>query len=147
MSMSGIISYGVYIPQNRLKLTEIAKAWDKNPDEIVSALHVEEKSVPGYDEDAITLGVEASYLALKQAQIQPTEIESVFVGSESHPYAVNPSSSTIAEILGVGNNYFAADLEFACKAGTAGIGVTLGLIESKRVKYGLVIGSDTAQSK
>jgi hydroxymethylglutaryl-CoA synthase len=145
--MSGIFSYGVYIPRYRITLAEIAKMWHKNPAEIISALHVEEKSVPGYDEDAITLGVEAGFSALQHAKIQPTEIGSVFVGSESHPYAVNPSSSTIAEILGVGTNYFAADLEFACKAGTAGIGVTLGLLDSNKIKYGLVIGSDTAQAK
>ena len=74
-------------------------------------------------------------------------MQSVFVGSESHPYAVNPTSSTIAEILGVGTDYFAADLEFACKAATAGMGVTAGLVDSKKIKYGLVVGADTAQAK
>jgi hydroxymethylglutaryl-CoA synthase len=74
-------------------------------------------------------------------------LQSVYFGSESHPYAVNPSSTTLGEYLGIGNNYFAADLEFACKAGTAGMQVTAGLLGSKNINYGLVVGSDTAQGK
>ena len=39
----------------------------------------------------------------------------------------------------------AADLEFACKAGTAGIQMSMGLVESDRIEYGLAIGADTSQ--
>ncbi len=145
--MAGILSYGVYIPRYRISLRDIALVWDKQPVEIVSALQVEEKAVPSLDEDAISMGVEASFIALQRAKLQSKKIQSVFVGSESHPYAVNPSSSTIAEILGIGPNYFAVDLEFACKSATAGMGITMGLLDSKKIKYGLVIGADTAQAK
>jgi hydroxymethylglutaryl-CoA synthase len=145
--MAGILSYGVYIPRYRISLTDIAQAWDKQPAEIIAALHVSEKAVPAIDEDAISMGVEASSFALKRVDLQADMIESVFVGSESHPYAVNASSSTIAEILGVGTNYFAVDLEFACKAATAGMGITAGLVDSGKTKRGLVIGADTAQAK
>jgi hydroxymethylglutaryl-CoA synthase len=145
--MSGIVSYGIYLPYYRITLDKIAEAWDKNPQEIISALQVIEKTVPNYDEDAISMGVEASLAAFAKSSVKVKDIESVYVGSESHPYAVNPSSSTIAEILGIGPHYFAADLEFACKAGTAGISITVGLLESKKIKFGLVIGSDTAQAK
>lgn len=145
--MAGIISYGVHVPHFRIKLTDIADAWHKDGQEIVSALRVTEKSVPNIDEDAVTLGVEAGLRALQTGGIVANQIQSVFVGSESHPYAVNPTSSIIAEILGVGNDYFAADLEYACKAATAGFGVTCGLADSNNIDYGLVIGSDTAQGK
>jgi hydroxymethylglutaryl-CoA synthase len=145
--MSGIISYGVYIPHNRITVQEIAQAWGKDGDAIARALHVVEKAVPSFDEDAITMGVSASYCALEQVSLSPTKIQSIFVGSESHPYAVNPSSSTIAEIIGMGHDYYAADLEFACKAATAGLGITVGLLDSGKIEYGLVIGSDTAQAK
>jgi len=145
--MAGILSYGVYLPRYRISLADIAQAWDKQPEEIVSTLHVAEKAVPAFDEDAISMGVEAGSIALTRAMLEASKLESVFVGSESHPYAVNASSSTIAEILGVGNNYFAADLEFACKAATAGMGITAGMVDGGKVKRGLVIGADTAQAK
>lgn len=145
--MSGIVGYGVYIPKYRIKLSDIADVWKKDGNEIENALKVSEKSVPNFDEDTVTMSVEASLIAIRMAGMQASQIESVFIGSESHPYAVNPSSTIVGEALGIGNNYFAADLEFACKAATTAVQVTLGLIESKRIKYGLIIGSDTAQAK
>lgn len=145
--MAGIVGFGTYIPKYRVKLSEIAEVWQKDAAEIVLGLKVSEKSVPAIDEDAVTLAIEAGKRAFFMAEIDPKQIGSVYFGSESHPYAVNPSSSIVAEYLGVGNNYFAADLEFACKAGTAGIQVTMGLLSGKQIEYGLVIGSDTAQGK
>lgn len=145
--MSGIIGYGVYIPVYRIKVEDIAAVWKKNPAEITDGLKIYEKSVPNIDEDAVTMGVEAGMRALSMAGILEKEIGCVYVGSESHPYAVNPTSTTVAEFLGIGNDYFAADLEFACKAATAGMQVSLGLIDSGRIKYGLAIGSDTAQGR
>lgn len=145
--MTGIVSYGTYIPKYRIKLEEIARVWQKVPSEILGGLKVSEKAVAGIDEDSVTMGIEAGKKALDLSQINPYEIGSVYFGSESHPYAVNPSSSIVAEFLGIGNNYFAADLEFACKAATAGLQVTAGLLESNKIKYGLVVGSDTAQGK
>jgi hydroxymethylglutaryl-CoA synthase len=40
-----------------------------------------------------------------------------------------------------------ADLEFACKAGTAGMQIVDALVRSGQIEYGLAIGSDTAQAK
>ena len=40
-----------------------------------------------------------------------------------------------------------ADLEFACKAGTAGIQMVMGLIDSGMIKYGMAIGTDTSQGR
>lgn len=147
MKQVGIINYGTYIPKYRLKISDIARAWKKNPDEIFSSLGIEEKSVPDVDEDAVTLAVEAGFSALEGSGIEKTEIESVLIGSESHPYAVNPTSTIVGELLGIGTNYLAADLEFACKAGSAGMQMIAGLIGSGQIKYGLAIGTDTAQSK
>lgn len=145
--MTGIISYGIYIPKYRIKTEEIAKVWGKDPELIRRGLGISEKSVAALDEDAITMGYESAWRAVKSAQIKPTEIDAVFVGSESHPYVVNPSASIIADYLGVGTDYFASDMEFACKAATTGIIVSLGLIASKKAKYALAIGSDNAQAK
>lgn len=145
--MSGIVGYGTYIPHYRIKLSEIALIWQKNPEEITSGFKVSEKAVPAIDEDAVTLSIEAGKRAFAMSGVSPKEIGSVYFGSESHPYAVNPSSTIAAEYLEIGNDYFAADLEFACKAATAGLQATVGLLESKQIAYGLVIGSDTAQGK
>lgn len=145
MKKVGITSYGTYIPVYRVKTEDIAEAWRKNPKEIIKSLGITEKSVPAVDEDAVTFALEAALSAIDFPKNK--KIESLLVGSESHPYAVNPTSTIIGEILGIGNNYLAADLEFACKAATAGLQLTAGLIASGHIDSGLVIGTDTAQSK
>lgn len=145
--MIGIISYGAYIPLYRIKPSQIAQTWGKETQEIEKSLGVSEKAVASYDEDAVTLGIEAAVKAINLAQIDPQDIGGITVGSESHPYAVKPTSTTVAEILGMGTDYLAADLEFACKAGTAGIQLLSGLISQGKTRYVIAIGSDVAQSK
>lgn len=143
----GILGYGIYVPCNRIKIAEIASVWGKNPLDVERSLRLKEKSVASFDEDAVTLAYEASLLALKRAGTDPSLINVCFVGSESHPYAVNPTSTIVAEFLGMGKDYLAADLEFACKAATAGMIAIAGLISCQQASFGLVIGSDTAQAK
>lgn len=145
--MIGIVSYGAYIPRHRIKPSEIAKTWGKEADNIEKSLGVLEKAVASVDEDAVTLAIEAANNAIIAGNIDLTKIGAITVGSESHPYAVKPSSTIVAGILGMGENYLAADLEFACKAGTAGVQLLSGLISSKKIKYCLAIGSDVAQAK
>ena len=143
--MVGIITYGVYIPRYRIKVDEIARVWGANAAEISGGLGVFEKSVPDMDEDTATIAVEAARNALARRKIDPEEIGAVYVGSESHPYAVKPTACTVGEAIGATPNMTAADFEFACKAGTAAIQTCMGLVKSKMITYGLAIGSDVAQ--
>ena len=143
--MVGIITYGVYIPRYRIKVEEIARVWGANAADISGGLGVFEKSVPDLDEDAATIAVEAARNALLRRKINPKDIGAVFVGSESHPYAVKPTACTVGEAIGATPNMTAADFEFACKAGTAAIQACMGLVKSEMITYGLAIGSDVSQ--
>lgn len=143
--MAGIVGYGAYIPRNRITSAEIALQWGKDPGTIARGLLLQEKSVPGLDEDTITISVAAGRDAVERAGIDPTRIGAVYVGSESHPYAVKPSGTLVAEALGIGVDVHVADFEFACKAGTEAMFVALGLVESGRVEYALAVGADTSQ--
>jgi len=141
----GIVSYGTYIPKYRIKVEEIARIWGENPESIKGGLGVYQKSIPDMDEDTATIAVEAAREAVARAGINPEEIGAIYVGSESHPYIVKPTATIVGEALGVGNEFFAADLEFACKAGTAGMQLCMGLVLSGMIEYGLAIGADTSQ--
>jgi hydroxymethylglutaryl-CoA synthase len=145
--MTGIVSYGTCIPKYRIRIEEIARVWGESAEAIKGGLGVYEKSVPDVDEDTATIAVEAAREALKRSHIEPAQIGAVFVGSESHPYAVKPTSTIVGEALGIGNEYFAADLEFACKAGTAAIQICMGMVRAGMIGYGLAIGADTSQAK
>ena len=143
--MTGIVGYGAYIPRNRIKSEEIARQWGKDPQAIRRGLLLEEKSVPGLDEDTITISVAAGRAALARAGIDPRRVGALYIGSESHPYAVKPSGTVVGEALGVGPELHVADFEFACKAGTEAMFVALCLVESGRVEYAMGIGADTSQ--
>ncbi|MFN4133009.1 MAG: hydroxymethylglutaryl-CoA synthase [Candidatus Hadarchaeales archaeon] len=141
----GIVGYGAYIPRYRIKVEEIAQVWGADPEAIKKGLNICEKSVPGLDEDTATIAVEAARNAVKYAGINPAEIGAIYVGSESHPYAVKPTATIVAEAIEATPNLTAADYEFACKAGTAGIQTTMGEVAAGMIKYGMAIGADTSQ--
>lgn len=144
---TAIIGYGAYIPRYRMKVEESVKVWGGEADQIKSGLMIKEKSVPAPDEDTATISVEAARNAVKRSQIDPQDIGAIYVGSESHPYAVKPTATMVAEAIRATPNLTAADYEFACKAGTAAIQSCMGLVEAGICKYGMAIGADTAQSK
>lgn len=145
--MADIVSYGAYIPKYRIQTKNIAEVWGEEPSRIEDGLGIKEKAVPAFDEDAATLAVEAARIAIKRGGIIPKEIGAVYVGSESHPYAVKPTATIVAEAIDATPSLTAADLEFACKAGTAAIQIGMGLVDSGLMKYVLAIGSDTAQGR
>ncbi|MBT4540164.1 hydroxymethylglutaryl-CoA synthase [Candidatus Woesearchaeota archaeon] len=141
----GIVGFGCYIPKFRIRTEDIAVANNQNVDLIKGALLINEKTVPNKDEDSISIAVEACKNALLRAKIASSRIKAIYMGSESHPYAVKASSAIVGEVLGVGNDFTAADVEFACKAGTAAIQMIAGQVEAEMIDYGLAIGSDTSQ--
>ncbi|MBI4801502.1 MAG: hydroxymethylglutaryl-CoA synthase [Elusimicrobia bacterium] len=143
--MIGICGYGADIPRNRIKVEEIAKVWGTDAPSYKKGLMLEEKSVPSPDQDTITMSVEAGRRAVKRAGIDPAEIGAVYVGSESHPYAVKPSGTVLAEALGATPDCHTADFEFACKAGTEAMFVTSQLVKAGSMKYALAVGADTSQ--
>jgi len=139
----GIIGYGAYVPRYRIRAEEIARVWGGADD----GLPIEEKAVPGLDEDTVTMSIEAGRNALARAGIAPQQLRAVWVGSESHPYAVKPSSTMVADAIGAAGSVLAADWEFACKAGTEALQAAIGLVGSEMADYAMAIGMDTAQGR
>jgi hydroxymethylglutaryl-CoA synthase len=135
----------VYVPRYRITPAEIGAVWGIDGKAYGESLGVYAKSVPGPDEDTITIAVMAARNAMKRVNVNPKEIGAIYCGSESHPYAVKPTATVVAEAIGATPDLTAADYEFACKAGTAGIQTCMGLVKSGMIKYGMAIGADTSQ--
>ena len=139
----GIVGYGAYVPRYRLSASEVARMWTAG-----AGASSNEKAVPGLDEDVVTISIEAARNALARAgEIDPTQIRAVWVGSESHPYAVKPTSTIVAEAIGAVPHTQAADWEFACKAGTEAFQAAVGFVGSGMARYAMAIGADTAQAR
>jgi len=141
----GILGYGAYIPAYRLPATEISDLWRGGQDR--KFLPVKQKSVPGLDEDVITMSIEAAQNALRRADIDAARIRAIWVGSESHPYTVKPTGTVVGQVLGIVPETLSADMEFACKAGTEAMQAAFAFVGSSMGDYALAIGMDTAQAR
>jgi hydroxymethylglutaryl-CoA synthase len=139
----GIVGYGAYVPRYRLPAQEVSRVWEGGE----GVVPIGEKAVPGLDEDVVTMSIEAARNVLRCCAISPQKIGAVWVGSESHPYAVKPTSTIVAQALGVVPHTLAADWQFACKAGTETLQGAIGLVGSGMTNYALAIGMDTAQGR
>ena len=139
----GLVGYGAYVPRYRLPASEVARVWTEG----AGGLPIKEKAVPGLDEDVATMSIEAARNAVARARLDPSQIRAVWVGSESHPYAVKPTSTLVAEAIGAVPHTMAADWQFACKAGTEAVQAGIGFIGSGMANYALAIGMDTAQGR
>lgn len=142
----GIVAYGAYVPSARVSSHDIDIAQGKIPGSTAKATGLLTKSVPAKDEDTITMATMAAFQALSRCSVKPTQVDSIFIGSESHPYAVKPSGVTVASALGFSETIATADLEFACKAGTQAVQIVSAYASAGLHQYGLAIGADTAQS-
>jgi hydroxymethylglutaryl-CoA synthase len=92
------------------------------------------------------MSVEASRNALARAgDINPKAIGALYIGSESHPYAVKPSGTVVAEAIGATPEIHIADLEFACKAGTQGMYLAHSLVKAGEMDLAMGIAADTSQ--
>lgn len=161
----GITAYGAYVPRPRVRTATIAAAWGRAAD---GRLPVPEKSVPSIDEDTATMAIEAARHALARAaaaeavasqaaaagvaapNIAPfpvDRIRAVWVGTESKPYAVKPTSTIVAEAIGAVPWVSAADFEFACKAGSEAMQAACAYVGSGMAEHALAIGMDAAQGK
>ena len=140
----GIVGYGAYVPRPRMPAEVIAATWGVAGN---GSLPVRQKSAPSLDEDTVTMSIEAARNALDRAQISPQKIRAVWVGTESKPYAVKPCATIVAEAIGATPAVSAADMEFACKAGSEAMQTAIAFVGSGMAEYALAIGMDAAQSK
>jgi len=131
--MSTIKSIGAYIPFHSLKLEVLAKAWG-------GGSQIGEKSVANFDEDTITMAVEASRDCLKG--IDKGSIDRLYFASSSTPYNEKQSASIVAAALGLKKDILTIDFTNTIRAGTNALQVAIDTVRSGSAKNILVTASD-----
>ena len=106
--MSGIVSYGAYIPYNRLKREVIGAALDRPAGK-------GERAVASYDEDTATMGVEAARNCLRS--VSGAKVSSVYFGTTNPPYQEKLNAATIHAALELDPAVRALDLACSIRAG------------------------------
>jgi len=125
--MASISDCSVYLPVWKLKRDEIAKATG------LPSMGGE-KSVGHWDEDSITMAVEA-------ARMLKGEFDAVLFASTSSPFKIKQSASFIASALDL-DNAFTMDFSNSFRASTNALITANELVDSGKFKRVLVVAAD-----
>lgn len=131
--MIGIASYGAYVPFYRLKHEEIGRAWGKKAGQ-------GEKAVAGWDEDAITIGVEAARDCLKGTDSKA--VESLYFATLTPPYCEKQSASIIAAAINLREETHTIDIAHSRRSGTNALRAALDAVGNGSAKKALVVTAD-----
>jgi hydroxymethylglutaryl-CoA synthase len=138
----GIDSFGFYTPRNYVDLRELADVRNVDPNKYLKGLLTKEMRIPGPGEDIVSMAVKASQYALMKGNVDPKEIDAIFLGTETMTYAVKSVANILSEILDTSINCVTQDVYNACAGGTLAILNAIGLINDGIINKALVIGAD-----
>ncbi len=142
----GISSIGICLPRYRTTAEEMARQFHIDPNYIKKGLGVEEVSVPSWDQDTGTFAADAALDALSRLPKEIIQtIGMIVVGSESKPYSVKPTATTVQSFVGAKKDIICYDAEFACIAAGMQIKNVIALINSGEIETALIIGADVSQ--
>jgi len=114
----GILSVGAYVPRSRLQRSAVheANAWFAPG---LKAMAKGERAVASWDEDAITMGVEAARDAL--TGLDRAEVGAITLASTSLPYIDRLNAGVIKEALNLADVVTALDVTGSQRAGTSAL--------------------------
>ncbi len=118
----GILAYGAYIPRRRLARKSVAdaNAWF-NP--ALRGQAKAERSMCNWDEDAVTMAVEAARDCL--TGFARDQVRSVQLASTSFPFEDRLNSGIVAQALNLGAEISSLDVGSSQRAATAGLAAVL----------------------
>jgi len=129
----GINAVGMYLPTYRLSNKEYQRCW--------GPLGIDEKVVANYDEDVVTMGVEAAKEAILNSSVKLEDIKGIFVASTNFPYIEKNVASTFIHACGLKNDVYTRIFTGSTQAGTAALLSSIDFVIS-RGQTALMIVSD-----
>ena len=110
----GILSTGVYIPDNYMDSEEIAEKTGIPEDVIREKFGITKKPIPGENDHTCAMGIKASNTAIEKAGIDPEEIDLViWAGAEHKEYPMWTASIKLQHEIGA-YNAWAFDIALRC---------------------------------
>ena len=144
MSNPGITAFGAYIPRLRLQRSAIvqANAWANSA---LAAHGRGERSMCNWDEDSVTMAVEAARDTL--SGLDRNEVSAVHLASTTLPFTDRQNSGICAEALNLGSDLATLDVTSSLRAGTTGLVNALGAVRAGAPGTVLFIASEHRRSR
>jgi 3-hydroxy-3-methylglutaryl CoA synthase len=131
--MSGIISYGAYVPLWRLNRDAIGAAWGR-------ASFGGERSVANNDEDTVTMAVEAVLDCL--SGIERNSIDGLYFASTTAPFQEKQCAAMVAAAADLKPEIITADFGNSLRAGTSALRAALDAVNSGSTENIIVVAAD-----
>lgn len=146
--MVGIVSFGGYVPRLRLqrKAAATANAWFA-PNLMGAAKG--ERSMANWDEDTITMAVEAGRDCLPGADplLARAHIDAVYFASTTAPFADRQNAGVIAAALSLPEMASSADFGGSQRAATSALTAALNAVKAGASKHALVVTAEKRKAK
>lgn len=133
-SMVGLIGYGCYVPRGRVSRASMAEAWGGN------AGLGGDRAAAGFDEDAITLAVEACTEAL--IGVEARSIGALYFASTTSPFGEKSAADLVAGALDLRSEVFTAEFCGSSRAWLSALRAAHDAVKAGSVRSVLVVGAD-----
>ncbi|MBN1848725.1 MAG: hydroxymethylglutaryl-CoA synthase family protein [Deltaproteobacteria bacterium] len=131
--MVGIKSFGVYLPYYRLNRADVGKFWS-------SYQTSGERTVANFDEDTLTMAVEACRDCL--GGLDKDCVERFYLASTTFPYSEKQSSALVATALDLPKQVLTTDISGSLRSTSNAIMLALDSIRGKSARNVLIGASD-----
>ncbi|MCC6920458.1 MAG: hydroxymethylglutaryl-CoA synthase family protein [Alphaproteobacteria bacterium] len=146
--MTGIVSFGGYVPRLRLqrKAAAAANAW--YAPNLVGA-GKGERAMCNWDEDSITMAVEAARDCLPATDpiSGRKHIDAVYFASTTAPFADRQNAGVIAAALSLSEEIASTDVGGSLRAATSALLAALNAVKAGAAKNALVVSSEKRKAK
>lgn len=148
---AGIDSIAFDIPQLYLPITTLAENRTIEPEKLVKGLGLHKMSFPDVHQDVVTMASNAALKLIRQENLNPQEINRIYVGTESGVDGSKPVASYVLSNLetvfgeAAFRNCDVVDLTFACIGAVDALQNCLDYIRLNPTKKAIVIASDNAK--
>lgn len=134
----------MYVPKRVMHNTDLEKMVETSDEWIFERTGIRERRICSTEggEWPTDMALKAAQDALKEANMQPDDIDMILFGSVTPDYKLPNSASVLQQKLGMTNKCACLDIAAACSGFVYGVNIADSLIKTGAAKNVLVVGSE-----
>lgn len=137
-----IMGAGNYLPKHEISNEDIAKLIDTSDEWIRTRTGIEKRRMVD-DETTTEMGVNAALVALKNANIDPMDIDVIIVSCVTPDYVTPSTACLIANHIGALNSPVCVDINCACAGFVYALDIAKNYLLNDEYKTALVVATET----
>ncbi len=148
MYNSKISGAGHYLPEKVYTNNDLTKFFETSDEWITERTGIKERRISEAEKNEYpsTMAAHAAKMALKNANLEPNDIDFILFSSTMSDYNFPNSATLVQDLLGITNHCGCLDVNSACTGWIYAMVMANSLIENGTYKNILVIGSETTSS-